>query len=536
MEMTILHSKTSRPAQQGTRLPIATLRRLRRLTATAALAVTLSGVGAVSLWTVPAHARPAPSSFAELAAEVSPAVVNVQTTYERQLVRDEGQQFGQRQGPKAAPPMPFPPNSPFGDFFRRFLDQPPDQYPSPHGPGPQGPGQQARGLGSGFLIDPEGHIVTNHHVIDGASGITVTLSDGRSFDAELIGSDPRTDLALLKAKSEEPLPHVSWGDSDKIRVGDWVMAVGNPFGLGGTVTAGIVSARGRDLNDQSLVDFLQLDAPINRGNSGGPSFDLEGEVIGINTAIYSPNGGSVGIGFAIPSQTARLVIEDLMDDGKVMRSWIGVRIQPLTEDIAEGFGLEDTAGALIATVDADGPAAEAGLRAGDVVLEWNGKAVSELRDLPKLVAATPVKQEVNVTVWRKGKEETLSVKTGLMNTASAEVTPASEDSLLQPGGALTLPNIGLVLDNLNDLHKERFGIEDQDGGVVVLEVMPGSPAAEAGFRTGDVIKSVSLEEIEDTETFAGKISSLRDDGETVAPALVARAGSQTFLPLTLGDA
>jgi len=520
------------------RLPLTALHRFRRLTAAAALLAVLGGAGMAILPTSIAFARPAPDSFAELAAEVSPAVVNVQTTYGRQLVGGPmpGPQYGQRQGPDAAPQTPFPPNSPFGEFFRKFFDQMPDQFPAPDGPGQREPGHQARGLGSGFLIDPEGHIVTNHHVIDGASEITVTLSDGRSFGAELIGSDPRTDLALLKVESDDPLPHLTWGDSEKIRVGDWVMAVGNPFGLGGTVTAGIVSARGRDLNDQSLVDFLQLDAPINRGNSGGPSFDLDGNVIGINTAIYSPNGGSVGIGFAIPSQTARLVIEDLMDDGEVMRSWIGVRIQPVSKDIAEGFGLEDSHGALIAMVDSDSPAAEAGLKTGDVVLEWNGEPVKTMRDLPKLVAATPVNKEVEATVWRKGRKETLSVTTGLMQTASAETLSSTEGPQFQSSGALTLPGAGLVLDTLTDTYKERFGIMAEETGIVVLDVLRGSPAAEAGFQPGDVIKSLSLDEIENVKDFAAKVSSLRDKGETVAPALVARAGDQTFLPLTLGDA
>ena len=295
-------------------------------------------VAAVVLASSVASARPLPQSFADLAEQVAPAVVTISTV---QATAAPTARPGEHD-----PGRPSPMDPEFREFFERFFggqdfgDMLPDM--------PRQPGRKAGGVGSGFILDSEGYVVTNNHVVEGAEEIKVVLKDGESFEAELIGRDEKTDLALLKVESADPLPHVEFGDSDAVRVGDWVMAVGNPFGLGGTVTAGIVSARGRDLAGGTLVDFLQIDASINRGNSGGPAFNGAGEVVGINTAIFTPNGGSVGIGFAIPSNLARRVIADLREDGKVERGWLGVRIQPITPDIAEGFGLEKLAGALIA--------------------------------------------------------------------------------------------------------------------------------------------------------------------------------------------
>ena len=341
-----------------------------------------------------AEAGERPESFADLAEQVSPAVVGVE--------------IARAAGPDHSNRSPFAPGSPYREFFERYFGD----LPTPH---PQGwqpnsdrahgmPGRQ--GLGSGFIVDEKGYVVTNNHVIADAETIHVTLDDGRRLEATLIGRDPRTDLALLKVESATPLPHVAFGGSDEVRVGDWVMAVGNPFGFGGTVTVGVVSAQGREMNGRNggaLVDFIQIDAPINRGNSGGPTFNLEGEVIGINTAIFSPNGGNVGIGFAIPADQAEAVIADLRDDGKVARGWLGVRIQPVTDEIAEGFGLEAPEGALVAEVTPSSPAEAAGLASGDIILSWDGGAVERLRDLPRLVAATPAGQSVAVDLWRQVK-------------------------------------------------------------------------------------------------------------------------------------
>ena len=357
--------------------------------------VLASALAAVSL----AHARPVPASFADIAASVGPAVVNITA---------EG-----GGGPTRAVPAPGTPfaERQFREFMDRFFGR---QAPGFDLPMPMPPRRYAREAGSGFIIDPAGYVVTNNHVIAGGGKIRVRLHDGAAFDAKLIGGDARTDLALLKINAGRALPFVRFGDSDRIRAGDWVMAIGNPFGLGGTVTAGVVSARGRDLPGGPLVDFLQIDAPINRGNSGGPAFDEDGEVIGINTAIFSPNGGNVGIGFAIPSNTAKKVIAALRADGRIARGWLGVQIRPLTEDLARHLGFQATAGALVASVLADGPAAKAGLAEGDVITTWNGARIQHARDLPRLVADTPIGESVKVEVIRAGKMRTIEVETGMM--------------------------------------------------------------------------------------------------------------------------
>ena len=357
-----------------------------KLAATSVVALSLLAYAAQ-----PASASATPGSFADLAEQVSPAVVNI--SVEKNI---SGVDFNAGNAPQM-------PEGQGREFFERFFGEQMPQTPQM----PQGRPQQSTGVGSGFIIDEGGYVVTNHHVIDGANKITVTLADGETLEAELIGSDARTDLALLKIESDEKLPYVEFGESDEVRVGDWVMAVGNPFGLGGTVTVGVVSARGRDLRGGSLVDYVQIDAPINRGNSGGPTFNQEGEVIGINTAIFSPTGGSVGIGFAIPADDAEDIIADLRDDGQITRGWLGVRIQPVTAEIAKGFGLEDEKGALIAKVEPESPAEKAGLKAGDVILAWDGEEVERFRDLPRFVASSDADAEVDVTIWRDRAETSL---------------------------------------------------------------------------------------------------------------------------------
>jgi serine protease Do len=336
----------------------------------------------------PAYARAAPESFADLAEKLLPSVVNISTT---QLTKKQGRGLEVPQ---------FPPGSPFEEFFRDFFDRNrPDSQP-----------RKSTALGSGFIVDPAGYVVTNYHVIENAEEITVILQDDTNLKAKIIGRDTKTDLALLKVEPTKPLPAVKWGDSDKSRVGDWVVAIGNPFGLGGTVTAGIISARKRNINSGDYDSFLQTDASINRGNSGGPMFNLKGEVIGVNTAIFSPSGGSIGIGFAIPARQASLIVNQLRKYGRTRRGWLGVRIQTVTDQIAESLELEGAGGALVAGVTKDGPAEAAGLKAGDVVLSFDGRKVKQMRELPRIVAETPIEKEVKLKVWRNGKSRWASCR------------------------------------------------------------------------------------------------------------------------------
>ncbi len=463
-----------------------------------------------------AMARETPDSFADLAEDVAPAVVNISVV----------------QAASAQPQFQMPRNLP--DFFGQT---PPGQSPEfqmPQVPAPQAP-RSVQGVGSGFVIDPDGYIVTNHHVIDGAVEISVTFTDGDTLQAELIGSDERTDLALLKVEAEEDLPYVSFGESDEIRPGDWVMAVGNPFGLGGTVTVGILSARGRDLQGGSLVDYLQIDAPINRGNSGGPAFNQEGEVIGINTAIFSPNGGSVGIGFAIPSETAEDVIAELRDNGMVERGWLGVRIQPVNDDMAEGFGMDDARGALVAMVEPNSPAERAGLKSGDVILSWDGQEVDRVKDLTRYVAGTDVDQSVDVVIWRNSAEQTIDVVTGTLQpeqTAQA-VQPVPSDSGFKP---TMLPGTGVGLADLNDPIRARFNIDPSVAGVVVVEVAPDSTGERVGLRPGDVIQSLSLEPVESVSQAVDTFEKNKEEGQSVLPLLVARDGGESFVSLRIKEA
>jgi serine protease Do len=457
-----------------------------------------------------------PESFADLAEKVSPSVVGIVVDRQFRGVALDGD-------PQQDP---FAPGSPYREFFERFFGE---DFPGfgdrDRGNGPR-PHQQ-RGLGSGFIISDDGFVVTNNHVIEDADTITVVLDDGEELEAELIGNDQRTDLALLKVETEEQLPPVTFGDSEVVRVGDWVMAVGNPFGFGGTVTVGVVSARGRDLSGGSMVDFLQIDAPINRGNSGGPTFNLAGEVIGINTAIFSPNGGNIGIGFAIPSNTAERIIEDLKDDGKVQRGWLGVHIQPVDEAIAEGFGLNEPRGALVAQVQPDSPAAAAGLKAGDVVLEWDGRPIERFKDLSRFVADTPAGTEVEAVLWRDNEETNVMVETGLLD----EERVTARTSEPKKRADRSLDELGLRLTELDEERRERLGLAEETKGVLVTRVEPGSPAAEAGLRRGDVIASVSLEEVDSAEDFEEALREASEEGKERVPLLIIRRGRESFLTL-----
>ncbi len=464
-----------------------------------------------------AVARPAPESFADLTEKVAPAVVNVS------IVKSGGPMV-RFEGPGGEQRLPFGEDHPLRDFFERFL--------GPDGPELPGGPQEQRGLGSGFVIDPDGYVVTNRHVIAGADEITVTFNDGRSLAADLVGQDEKTDLALLKVEAEEALPSVAFGDSEAVRPGDWVIAVGNPFGLGGSVTAGIVSARGRDLPGGSIIDFLQIDAPINKGNSGGPTFDMDGKVIGVNTAIYSPNGGSVGIGFAIPSEVASKVVAELREHGKVDRGWLGVRIQAVTPEFAEGFRLDEAKGALISSVTPESPAAEAGLETGDVILSWDGKAVEDLKDLPRLVAFTEVGKTVEVEIWRDGERETLEVMTGRAPGAR---------KLAALGGAkdsdeVLLSGTGLTVATLTAESRARFGVDEDVEGVVILSVERDSLAAREGLRRGDIIRSLASEAVETAADAKREIEQIKAEGLEVVTLLVSRDGVETFFALRLRNA
>lgn len=468
---------------------------------------------AVLVQAVPALARPAPDSFADMAEKLLPAVVNVSTT---QTVQSS---------PQDVPEMPqFPPGSPFEEFFRDFFDR----QQRPNQP------RRATSLGSGFVIDASGFIVTNNHVIADADKVTIRMHDDAEFEAEIVGRDPKTDLALLKINpGDYKLTAVGWGDSDASRVGDWVLAIGNPFGLGGTVTAGIVSARARDINAGPYDDFLQTDASINRGNSGGPMFNMSGEVVGINTAIYSPSGGSIGIGFAVPSALAKPVIEQLKEYGRTRRGWLGVRIQMVTDEIAESLGLDKARGALIASVTETGPADKGGIKAGDIVLKFNGQNVPDMRRLPRIVAATKIDEDVPVEIWRDGKKLTVQVKVG-------ELEEAEQAGLLDPtkpadSGAVnrTVDSLGLSLTGVTPELRQRFGLADTAKGVLVTEVKPNSPAAEKAIQPGDMIVEVSQEEVNSPAELVEKVQSAQKAGRKSVLLLVNRKGEMRFVAVRI---
>lgn len=454
---------------------------------------------------IPSEVRIAPPSFADLVDAVKPAVVNIST---RGKVKD---------GALAQlPEFNFPPGSPFEDFFDRFFEQ--------EGPGKGGIERKVNALGSGFIISPDGYVVTNHHVVKSADEITVITQDGTQYKAEVRGADDKTDLALLKIEADVELPYVAFGNSDKARVGDWVVAIGNPFGLGGTATTGIVSARGRYINSGPLDDYLQIDAPINRGNSGGPLFDSSGRVIGVNTAIFSPNGGNVGIGFAIPASIAQSVIGQLKDKGRVDRGWLGVEIQQVTDDLANSLGLDKKQGALVSSVVKDSPAERAGIEVGDVILTFDNKDVQRMRKLPRIVAETPAGKEVAIEVWRDGKHKTLNARVG---DSPQEVKVAQNSDSDADSGQL-----GLSLAPITPETQRRFRLADGTEGVLVVGVKPNSPAAEKGIRPGDVITRVGSKQVKAPEDVVAAVANSRSNSKTVL-LLVQRGDNRHFVALKL---
>lgn len=448
-----------------------------------------------------------PASFADVIEAVKPAVVNISTTMaDRRLA-----------GPRADGPFRGDPS--FEEFFRRFFRR---QSFSPAQTGMP----QARAMGSGFIVDAAGLIVTNNHVIDGADEIIVTLNDGSRLPAELVGRDPKTDLALLEVQSDDALPFAAFGDSDDTRAGDWVIAIGNPFGLGGTATTGIVSARGRDIKSGPFDDFLQIDAPINHGNSGGPLFDTTGKVIGVNTAIYTPNGGSVGIGFAIPASQAAPIVAQLRENGRVARGWLGVQIQQMDAELAAGLGLETASGALVASVVDGSPAAAAGLVAGDVIVAFDGQPVDGIKDLTRGVAAAGPDRDIAMELVRGGGRTTVDVRLAANPEEVAAVRPATD---ARPGAA----PLGLSLAPLTAGNRGRHAVEDDTDGVLVVGVDRGGAAAGAGVRPGDVIVRVGRDPVAAPADVRALVDRLREDDRPSVVLQIARGDSSRFVAVPL---
>jgi serine protease Do len=478
----------------------------------------------------PAVARSAPDSFADLAAKLLPAVVNVSSTQTLTAKNGGG-------GPDLGPDMPvFPPGSPFEQFFKDFLNRNRPGQGQGQGGGDQPAPRRAQSLGSGFIIDPAGYVVTNNHVIEGADSVSVTLQDGTSLKADIIGRDESGDLALLKVKSDKPLPTVDFGDSSASRVGDWVLAIGNPFGLGGTVTAGIVSARGRDIHQGQYDDFIQTDAAINRGNSGGPLFNMDGQVIGINTAIFSPSGGSIGIGFSIPSNMAKNIVAQLKQYGHPRRGWLGVKIQQVTPEIAESLGLKDANGAMVAGVTDGGPAEKAKIHGGDIILKFAGQDVKEMHNLPRIVADAEVGKEVPVVLWRDGKEVTVQT-TLAERPADAEL--ASADPGNKPTDATKptdITGLGMKVAPVSQELKDKFQLGADQKGVVITDVSPNTPAAERGLKPGDVIMEVQQTEVAAPSDIQKQVDAAKKADRKNVLMLIQREGGVQYVPLSLSKA
>ncbi|MGA1859736.1 DegQ family serine endoprotease [Azospirillum sp. 11R-A] len=516
----------------------------RRLPA-AALCALLSG--AVFLPALPAAAQDAPAvgaqpgasrtytppSFRDLARTQIDTVVNISSTQAPQPSAGGG---------RLPEGMNIPPGSPLEEFFREFRNRQrggqgngsPESGPNggPQGSGPQGLPSMA--LGSGFIIDPSGLIVTNNHVVSDAAEIAVTLHDGTRLPAKLVGSDAPTDLALLKVESAKPLTAAHWGDSEAVEVGDWVVAIGNPFGLGGSVTAGILSARARDIQQGPYDEYLQTDAAINRGNSGGPLYDAGGAVIGINTAIYSPTGGSVGIGFAIPSSLAKPIIDQLKDGGKVRRGWLGVQVQRVTPDIAESLGVEGSGGALVTSISPDSPAASAGLRQGDVITAFNGDPLEQMRQLPRLVASTQIGRTVPMTLLRGGKQQSIQVTVGELRDEPQQLAMSGSSGAprsAQPEESKSA--LGLKLAPLTPGLRETFAIGEDVDGLVVTEVDRDSAASQRGLDLGDVIVEAGQEPVATAADLETRIAKAKEQGRKTLLMLVSRGGDLRYVPLPL---
>ena len=502
--------------------PTRSVSRTRKSLMAAAASVAIAGAigfGAVTTGTAPVLAEAvkieAPQQtfgFADVVERVSPAVVSVQVKAKIEPASDRGAQLFSGPGFDDLPD-----DHPMKRFFREFRgfgDQ----------DGQRRDGRRERrnaeprpvSQGSGFFISEDGYLVTNNHVVEGGSAFTVVMDDGAELDAKLVGTDPRTDLAVLKVEEARKFTYVAFADDSKVRVGDWVVAVGNPFGLGGTVTAGIVSARGRDIGAGPYDDFIQLDAAVNRGNSGGPAFNLNGEVVGINTAIFSPSGGNVGIAFAIPASTAKEVVEDLMKSGTVERGWLGVQIQPITKDIAESLGLADAKGALVSEAQADGPAKAAGVAAGDVITAVDGRAVASPKELARLIGNIQPGKAVEVSLWRNGKAEKVTVTLG-------ELPGAEKQAKIEqpaPADANALEDLGLTVTRADD-----------GKGVVVTAVDPDSEAASRGIQPGDVIVAVNSKEVGSGDDVTAAVADAAKAGRKAVLMQIMRDDTSRFVAL-----
>ena len=461
----------------------------------------------------------APSSFADLAEKLLPSVVNVSSTQKVEEDNSIMQEIPQ-----------FPPGSPFEDFFEDFMGK--------GGNGGGMPSLPAASLGSGFIIDAEkGYVITNNHVIRDAEEVRITLHDDTTIPAEIIGRDEKVDIAVLKVDTKKhKLEAVDFGNSDQMRVGDWIVAIGNPFGLGGTVTSGIISARQRDINSGPYDDYIQTDASINRGNSGGPMFDLQGNVIGINTAIFSPTGGSVGIGFAIPSNLAKPLIDQLIKYGRTKRGWLGVRIQTVTEEIAESLELDKARGALVASASKEGPAAKAGLKAGDIILEFNSKDVDSMRALPRIVAETEIDKDVTVKFWRDGKVQKATVKVGELEKAeddgllaandNEEETPKEPESKTKK-----VEEFNFSVAPLSSTLREQFSVPDDIKGVAVTNVDLKSEAIKKGVNTGDIIVEINQKTVTTPDDVISTIENAKKEKRSSVLLLLNRQGDVRFVAL-----
>lgn len=457
-----------------------------------------------------------PDSFADLSEKLLPAVVNVYTTQNIQVNSRRNNNF--------------PPGSPFEEFFKRF--QPPEaEEDDNRNRRPRV--QQRRSLGSGFIIDETGIIITNNHVIQDADEVSIKLHDGTEIEAEIIGKDDKVDLAVLKVETNKKLPFVKFGDDTKSRIGDWVLAIGNPFGIGSSVTAGIISARNRNINSGPYDDYIQTDASINRGNSGGPMFNMKGEVIGINTAIYSPTGGNVGVGFAVPSTQAKVIIDQLRKFGRTKRGRIGVRISAVTDDIAEGLGLQEAAGALVNSVEDDSPSSEAGVEFGDIIIEFDGTPIKEVRDLTTKVANTEIGSTVKMVVLRKGKRVTLDIKIDELDESTEEDEEKVETSRNDQEQETVL---GLGLQELDQQTREELDIEDGINGVLITSVDYGSGLEGLRrIRRGDVIVEVTQQKVSTIEDVKELIEAQRQAKRKVVLLSIYRRGEYAHVPVTLDD-
>lgn len=512
------------PSYQAPKRPVFSLRKFALMASVVAgLGASVYGFapshGPIDIFTSTAHAQvnndvrkvAQPIGFADIVERVKPSVISVKVAMGDKTAKDYSADKDD---------SPFQPGSPMERFFRRFGG--PDGLPR----GPRGGGRgPVTGQGSGFFISADGFAVTNNHVVDGADKVEVTTDDGKTYSAKVIGTDPRTDLALIKVSGRTDFPFAKLSDG-KPRIGDWVLAVGNPFGLGGTVTAGIVSASGRDIGSGPYDDFIQIDAPVNKGNSGGPAFDVSGEVMGVNTAIYSPSGGSVGIAFSIPASTVKNVIAQLKDKGTVSRGWIGVQIQPVTSDIADSLGMKKAEGALVAEPQANGPAAKAGIESGDVITAVNGEPVKDAKELARTIGGLAPGNAVKLNVLHKGQDKVINLTLGQLPKTVEAKADLGDDSA-KPNRGTDVPKLGMTVAPANSV--AGAGKE----GVVVTEVDPKSAAAERGFKEGDVILEVGGKTVASADDVRDAISAARGDNKNSVLMRVKSGGSSRFVAVPL---